>query len=320
MAILDLGYREWRGDRTSRATRWPVVASSSISLVWRAFWLRRLMIFAMLPTGIILLLFFLYEQGLEYRELRQPVAAFLRGTMQNDQLSRLVIEDPATVRHEVWSLMLYWFFRYPQGVLSVIVVGMTGPRLVSYDLRSRAYLLYLSRPLTPLEYLIGKMAVLWFLLALITTVPAMLVYFAGLLLSPNLNAFLVTWDLPFRILGVTAVTVIPLSAVCICYSSLTSESRFATFAWFATWILGWVSYAILTSGFLMRGRNSRFEIESLNRWRLVSPYHILDFIQSWIFGLRNFSGEMAVALALVSGVTILSIFVAHRRIASTLRK
>jgi ABC-2 type transport system permease protein len=278
------------------------------------------MIFAMLPTAIILLLFFLYEQGLEYRDFRRPVAEFLRGIARNEQLSRLVLEDPATVRHEVWSLLIYWFYRYPQGVLSVIVVGMTGPRLVSYDLRSRAYLLYLSRPLTPLEYLIGKMAVLWFLLAMITAVPALLVYFAGLLLSPNLTAFFLTWDLPVRIVAVTAVTVLPLSAVCICYSSLTSESRFATFAWFATWILGWVSYGILTSGFLLRGRNSRFDIESLNHWRLVSPYHTLDFIQSWMFGLREFSSDLAIAMALVAAVTIVSIFVAHRRIANTLRK
>ncbi len=71
--------------------------------------------------------------------------------------------DPSTARHEVWSLLLMTFFRYPQAVLMVLLVGMIAPPLISQDFRSRAFLLYFSRPITPVEYVFGKAMVVWVL-------------------------------------------------------------------------------------------------------------------------------------------------------------
>jgi ABC-2 type transport system permease protein len=66
-----------------------------------------------------------------------------------------------------------WF----QGALSFLLVLLVGPALVSPDLRNNGLALYLSRPFSRSEYVLGKMSVLLILLSAITWIPAMLLYF-----------------------------------------------------------------------------------------------------------------------------------------------
>ena len=80
---------------------------------------------------------------------------------------------------------------------------------------------------------------------MISTVPALGLYLLGVLLSPNLNVVWETWDLPFRILAASAVLVVPTGSLALCLSSMTQETRYAGFAWFAVWILGWFTYVVM---------------------------------------------------------------------------
>ncbi|HET9225813.1 MAG TPA: hypothetical protein VFR31_04050 [Thermoanaerobaculia bacterium] len=66
-----------------------------------------------------------------------------------------------------------WF----QGGLSFLLVLLIGPALVSPDLRNNGLALYLSRPFSRSEYVIGKMSVLLILLSLITWIPGLLLFF-----------------------------------------------------------------------------------------------------------------------------------------------
>ncbi len=63
-------------------------------------------------------------------------------------------------------------------------------------------------------------------------------YLLGLLLSPDWAAFTSTWDLPLRILGASIVLVVPTTALALAFSSMTQESRYASFGWIATWVFG----------------------------------------------------------------------------------
>ena len=65
----------------------------------------------------------------------------------------------------MWSWLLYTFLRYPQGGIMVLMVGIIAPPLISQDVRSRAFLLYFSRPLARWQYALGKLATVWFYLA-----------------------------------------------------------------------------------------------------------------------------------------------------------
>ena len=63
-----------------------------------------------------------------------------------------------------------------QSFLAFILTSFVGPGLVSTDLANRALTLYLSRPFSRVEYVLGKMSVLLILLSLITWIPGLLLF------------------------------------------------------------------------------------------------------------------------------------------------
>jgi ABC-2 type transport system permease protein len=71
-----------------------------------------------------------------------------------------------------------FFFTYLgfQCPLAFILTAFIGPGLISGDLANRALTLYLARPFSRAEYVIGKMSVLLFLLSLITWVPGLILF------------------------------------------------------------------------------------------------------------------------------------------------
>lgn len=68
-------------------------------------------------------------------------------------------------------------FVYIQGLLAFFVALLVGPPLVSRDLRNNALPLYLCRPFSRTEYVMGKMSVLLILLSWITWIPQLLMFF-----------------------------------------------------------------------------------------------------------------------------------------------
>jgi hypothetical protein len=302
-----------------------VVARGGVSLVWRKRWLRMMLMLAWLPIIVPAFGIFAFEYSSTEPDMQQMVFQFLRGPLQRPELAWEVIRDPESARHEVWSTLILAFFRYPQLSAMVLLVGLIAPMLVSYDLRSKAYLQYFSRPLSPNEYILGKSAVVWFFLAMIVTVPAMILYFIGVLLSPDLSVVNQTWDIPLRILAASLVLVIPTTALALCFSSWTSESRYASFAWFATWVMGFVAYQVLTFMGVrgeprVRGRRPRWEQMDIDfdRWRLLSPYHTMGKVESWIFDLDRTEGSVVPAMLLLLVITVAGVWTVRRRIIARL--
>ncbi|MEP6850110.1 MAG: hypothetical protein ABI999_14725 [Acidobacteriota bacterium] len=64
-----------------------------------------------------------------------------------------------------------------QGSFSFILTVLVAPPLISRDLANNALPLYLCRPLSRTEYVLGKMAVIVFLLSMMTWVPGLLIFF-----------------------------------------------------------------------------------------------------------------------------------------------
>lgn len=70
----------------------------------------------------------------------------------------------------------FFIFINIQTTLAFIFTVIIGPVLISRDLANNALPLYLSRPFTRFEYIIGKMSVLLILLSLITWVPGLFLF------------------------------------------------------------------------------------------------------------------------------------------------
>ena len=324
MPVHDLGYRSWEGRRTPRFLRPLSVARSGISLVWQRKWLRLVLFLAWLPIVFPAAGIFAFEYSSNEMEMRRITESLLEGPLNRPGLAYMVREDPDAVRHEVWSTFILIFFRYPQLTAMVLLVGMIAPMMVSYDLRSKAYLLYFSRPLSTWEYVLGKSAVIWLYLFLIVTLPALALYVMGVLLSSDFSVVAQTWDIIPRILAASLVLVVPTTALATCFSSCTSESRYAMFSWFATWTMGFVAYQILTfapyRSNVPRNRHGRAQWDELleqidyDRWRLLSPYHMLGKVQSWIFDLDTTAGSVVPAMVILTAITVIGVWIVHRRI------
>jgi hypothetical protein len=253
MPIYDLGYRAWRGRHASDLVRFWVIASSGVRVVSRNTWVRRVLLAAWLPTFGLAAVIFGYERLLENRavaltpsEVRSSVFGALSNELQDGDVVQeaLMNEDLRAGRHQMWSWLLCTFLRAPQAVMATLVIGMIAPPLIARDVRTRAFLIYFSKPIGRLEYVVGKFLIIGAYLTFITTVPALGCYLFGVALSSDLSVLADTWDLPIRIVLASLVFIIPSASVALMFSSLTSESRFAAFAWFAFWGLGFIAWNV----------------------------------------------------------------------------
>jgi len=317
MPIHDLGYRPWQGPLIPQIARFWVITQTGMRLAWRNAWLRRMLLFSWLPAVYFAGLLLVYEQIQANTPLNRTVLPWLR-------------EIPFSYdRHMVWACLLWVYFRYPQLIVMLLVIGQIAPALVAQDVRTKGFLLYFSRPLARFEYVLGKMAIVWTYTLLITALPALVLYVVGVMLSPDLRVVLVTWDLPLRIVAASAVLMIPTTAVALALSSLTSETRYATFAWFAFWALGWVAYQMLLINVPASANPYK--------WSIVSMYHTLGTLQYWVFGLKGaLSGLIPAtpAIALlpapsqvqiwpaalqVTAITLVALAILFRRVSSPMR-
>jgi ABC-2 type transport system permease protein len=348
MPLHDVGYRPWTGTtRTGGAA--GVIAGTGIRLAFKSRWLRRVLLFAWSPALVFAGGFFAFEQAVEEsaRGLlvdRGSIAARLNRVDSFGSFGALVadslggnLDDPAAARRTVWSRLLLAFMRAPQAVLLAVVVGLVAPRLIAGDLRARAWLVYFTRPLGRGDYVLGKVLTLAAIVSLITLVPALVLWIVGVLVSPSITVALATGDLPLRIVAAATTVTLPTVLLALAYSSLTAESRIATFAWFATWVACWIAHGALTGADMAAeaarapAGEHRFERmfgeatgdprfnrgerpplgwlaraagldRSVDRWAWLSLYHAQGVVQAWIFGIED---RLAVVLPpLVSLVTV----------------
>src|SRR5438132_3653583 len=64
----------------------------------------------------------------------------------------------------------------PQGIMGFFLAMLVGPQQVSRDLTNNALPLYLCRPFSRTEYVVGKMSIVIILLSIITWVPGLLLF------------------------------------------------------------------------------------------------------------------------------------------------
>jgi ABC-2 type transport system permease protein len=116
--------------------------------------------------------------------------------------------------------------------LALLLTTFGGAGLIANDLRTGAMLVYLSRPLTRRDYVLGKLSVLLALNLSITLVPGLLLYGAGLALAPE---HFLKWELaglaPAAAAQGLAVSLV-LSLVALAVSALCRSARVAGLGFF----------------------------------------------------------------------------------------
>lgn len=245
----------------------------------------------------------------------------LSGIPQADKvLEAMKSDDKHVIRREIWRWLLMTFFRYPQALLIIFLIGAVAPSLIARDVRSRAFLLYFSKPIGRLEYIFGKFMTPAIFMAAVTTLPALALFMLAVLVSPDLTVLYSTWDIPLRIIAATVALVVPTCLLALALSSLTQESRFANFSWFAVWLLGQGAHFAVRIATAIRVGDSPFSPEvsnsaSVRGWSAVSLYNCLGEVQAFIFGFEPLS-EVWIGMTMLIVISCVSTFILYRRVSS----
>src|SRR5262249_30811700 len=177
------------------------------------------------------------------------VLRMLGGMLPGDMLV-----DPHAYRTAAWTIAYSFFFTVEMYIIMLLVV-VTGPGLISRDLRFNALPLYFARPLTRLDYFMGKLGVIGALVAGVAVVPAVFAYIVGICFSLDLKVVKDTYRVLLGSIAYGVVITLSVGMLMLALSTLSRRSVYVALMWFGVW---WISAAV---GGILTG----FHMESVQR-------------------------------------------------------
>jgi hypothetical protein len=262
--LFHIGYRRYEGERTSHARRWWPITRTGIAIAWRSTLLRRLVFVSFLPFLYFGWVFFIIGRITD--PVNDPNSPFFE--LANEMLGRGLVqqlhEDPSVIREAVWAVVFGMFGTFVQLLIAGLVAAIAGPALIANDMRTRAFLIYFSRPVSRLDYVVGKAGVLAALMASVTLLPTLLLYVLSILFSPSFETIVQTAPVALSMtLGWIGV-IVPAALVMLVLSSLTRQPRFAIAAWVVVCVFGPLAHGILQATRGLRGSDWTFMLSLPN--------------------------------------------------------
>ena len=279
MPIHTQNYRHWEGTlKTHSRTRWWIIAKAELKLLVQRKFVR--LIVALPP-----LIYVFVHAILIYIVNQVPSINFGFG-IDSGFFQKFILRTGPI----------------PSTFLVALVAIFGGSGLIATDLKNNALSLYLSKPISWIDYLIGKFAVIGILLGCLTLVPGLLLFLEQSLLAGT--SFLKeNYWLPFSIIAYSVIIILSTSLLMLVFSSLTTNSRYASIGFFAVWFGSPVIYEVIKA------------ITRTSKVALVSIWANYDILGTTIFGgSPDYSVHWVWALLTQIALIALCLFVLHRRI------
>jgi ABC-2 type transport system permease protein len=232
MPIFDQGYQHWSGKLSGHAGRWLAITWHGVRIGFKNRWMRWLLLGAWTPA--LALAGVLCAWGLLERnsDLITPFVGILKSWFGPES-----IDDPRAYRLDVWTICFHFFLQVELW-LSLLMILVVGPTLISQDLRFNAFPLYFSRPLRRIDYVLGKLGVIMVFLAMILIVPCIVAYILGLLFSLDITILKDTFGLLIAAVLYGLVIVVSGGVLMLALSSLSRNSRYVGLFWLALLMIG----------------------------------------------------------------------------------
>ncbi len=217
MPLYDLGYRHWSGAWTTHPYRWWVVTRQGIRLLVNKKRFLVLMVLSIIPFLVRAVLIYL-------------------STSMGKVIPQLRIDAK-----------FFESFLIQQSFFVFIISIYAGAGLISNDLRVNALQIYLSKPLTRRDYLLGKFGVLGFFLALPTLVPGVLLFILAILFEGDLRFFRDHYWILGSIILYSLLIILTCGGIMIGLSSASKSSRFAGISFVAVFFFSQILSAVLNA-------------------------------------------------------------------------
>jgi ABC-2 type transport system permease protein len=154
MAVYEHTYKQYSGEVTPRWSRFLILPRHSYRNIFQS----KLFIAAFVAC-------FIYP-------LAASILIYLHHNAEALAVLEVAVRRLIPIDTEFFLTLVVW-----QGMAAFFITLLIGPPLVSRDVTNNGLPLYLCRPFSRAEYVLGKMSVLLILLSLITWVPILLLFF-----------------------------------------------------------------------------------------------------------------------------------------------
>ncbi len=267
-------YRPFEGRLRAHPWRfWPIL-SSSLRVTFKS---RLALALLYLPPLIATVIFsfvvyarFAVEQALENADLgedpgikdmlaRQAAMAIAQQQMQILEVKNQILE-----------------FHLHMALFGLLAVAWFGSGLFCDDKRAGAHQLYFARPLTRLDYFLGKFLCAAFFAALASFVPVLIICAIATFASPDWSFLKEEWELVFQAALYSAVWVTLVSSLTLAASSLATRKSFALVS-----VFGFLLILEALSGVLGRHQDSRFHALSPFQDMTAIAHQVMQKSESW---------------------------------------
>ena len=270
MPVHDQGYRRYGGLRRHGGA-WQIIAGAAI----RAELGRRRVVALLLAAWLPFLVY-----------------AVILYVGANFTQARFLAASPTTFRD-----FLGW-----QSIFVFFVTILVGSGAIADDRRTNALQIYLSKPLTRLDYVAGKFLALAAFLVAITWVPGVLLLFLQMMFAGS-TAFVRANLFLLPALTVTcAVQVLVATFAVLALSSLSNSRRFVAILY-----AGVIFFSQGLQQVLVRSTGSPL-------WALLSPSDTLDTVADAAFRVKGTGVPVTAAVAVIAGLLVTSAFVLRRQV------
>jgi ABC-2 type transport system permease protein len=271
--IHDQGYRRYGGRREAHGRTWWVITRAGIIERLRERKFLGLLLVAWLPF------------------LVRTVQLYIAANYQ--QTAQFLGPTPGLFRE----------FLQQQGIFVFFITMYVGAGLIANDRRANALQIYLSKPLTRVDYVVGKLATLLIFLIAVTWVPGILLLLMQMMFAGNLTFLKANLFLFPAITAYAAVAVTMAAFSMLALSSLSKSRRFVAVMYAGLIFFTAAMYQAL------RG------ITSSRAWAVISPGDVLNVLADVIFRNQNTPPiPFPVALLVVALLLGGSVLVLERRV------
>lgn len=238
---LGLDFSRWREKPLGVGYRRWVITSNGLRHVLRARFFRALLALAWATSVVIAGGVFCFSQLVASGGWLESWAAQLgpRPEAVAKALGALVLLYPDICIHTLYT-WLFWLQSFAGLGLSLLVLTVIIPQLITRDRASNAMTIYLSRPLTSTDYLLGKLGIIVGVLALFWTGPLLAGWFSSLLLAPNRDFIHYSFSPLGRALLFNVIGLVVLASIALGVSALTKTSRNTILLWVGLWVVTWM--------------------------------------------------------------------------------
>jgi len=257
-------YRPFEGELQRATFPWWPIAATGISLAWK----KKLPILLLyLPVGIATIVhcFMVYSAF--------ALGNDVQGSTPQQMLLVAVAKQLLNVR---WIIS---DFNFVVGHFSVLVMAWFGAGLICEDRRVNAHLLYFTRPIRRIDYLLGKLAAVGFWGICTSLLSGLVICLVAVFTSPDWAFLTEQYSTIFLTIAYSFTWILTVSSICLATSSVLPRKSFA--------LIGIIAY------FLLSGSAGEILVHVTDHeyWGLISPSACFDAIRRWIFASEGGRAE-----------------------------